>query len=343
MNDCLDSSGEVPCELSVVVIGKNEEQFIGQSIAAIQQSAQSYVCSEIIFVDSASTDRTVEIVKQFGVRIYQLRKNWKMTPSAGRYIGSQYARGRYVFFVDGDSIVNPMWTRHATEFLDNHPDYGGVAGYLNEAHYSLKGERIGGASNVYDQDLNQPFSDFPVLGGSALYRRQALEQVGTFNPHLPTGEEAELCLRLRRAGWKLARTNVHMATKNTENRKTFREITRRVRTSFYDYGTVIRYASSYGAGWQYAWEAVHFVVTTFIGGIGLIVAVAIAYYLQAMYLVFLALIAVVMAMVIRKKGVRPAFLSMLLRVVSTYCTIRSWLSTRVKPVEEYPKDAVRVA
>ena len=55
------------------------------------------------------------------------------------------------------------------------------------------------------------FDDVQHGGGAAAYRRDVLEQVGSFNPFLFSDEEPELCLRIRRAGYRIARLNQPIA------------------------------------------------------------------------------------------------------------------------------------
>ena len=169
-----------------------------------------------------------------------------------------------------------------------------------------------------------------------------MDLLGSFNPYLPTGEEGEVGLRLRRAGWKLARLSIPMATENTDDRNTFLEVFRRLRTSFYDYGIVMRYAAMYGGGLQYAWEQTRFVVTTFLGLILFTLFSIGAIYFNSMYCVPLLIIFIFLATIIRKGGFKGAMLSYAVRFVSLYCTLRSAIFTPLTPVSQYPIDAIRL-
>src|SRR5262249_41299880 len=70
----------------------------------------------------------------------------------------------------------------------------------------------------------------PQLGGNAVYRRAALEAVGGFHPRLRANEEAELGVRIRRAGGTLERIPVAMAGHHTPPPDGLTEYWRRVRT-----------------------------------------------------------------------------------------------------------------
>jgi glycosyltransferase involved in cell wall biosynthesis len=340
--DSNDKTDATTCPVSVVVIGKNEEQFIGMCLSSVLAAVSEYPGAEVIYVDSNSSDRTIEIASQFPIQIYQLRKEWKHTPSAGRFIGFRHCRGTYLFFVDGDSKVESAWLQQGINFLESHPDHGGTAGVLHEAYIAPDGQRLGGVENFFGQDLDRESMPFTVLGGSALYRRQAVADAGSFNPYLPTGEEAELAIRIRRSGWKLARINSHMSTKHTEDRHTFHEVFRRLHTSFYDYGTVIRYAQLYGAGWQYAVEMIPYIVTFFFASLAGLTMFGVAVYFGKLDYFAMGIVLMFFLLAAKKGGVRAACLTLAVRTVSTYRTLRSLLLTKIRRIEDYPTDAIRI-
>ena len=110
------------CIVSIIVIGRNEAQRIERCLRSVFAALPSGNDCEVIYVDSASEDDSVAIASRFPIRILQLRKSWKLSPSAGRYIGYQHARGKYLLFVDGDSLLFKRWLTKACEFLDSNPD-----------------------------------------------------------------------------------------------------------------------------------------------------------------------------------------------------------------------------
>jgi len=329
-------------KLTVVIIGRNEEQFIGGAIESVLKAQSRIPGLEVIFADSASTDRSIEIAKQYPIRILQLKKEWPLCVAAGRYIGYLHSHGEYVFFQDGDSEAEADWLVQAVAFMDSHPEYGAVAGVLDEEYVDAQGNHGGGAPNVFDQDLTKPVCDCKNLGGLALYRRRAMELAGPVNPYLPTAEDHELCMRIRNAGFKVARIEGRMAIKFTENRETIREILRRSRTKMYDYGAVIRHAALYGGAFQFCLDAIPFVVTSAATAIFFLVVTPLAGYFGKLWVVLALAGLLGLAQVIRKGGLHGAGLSMAVRSVSTYRTILSYLRTRPKPIKDYPTDVIHV-
>jgi glycosyltransferase involved in cell wall biosynthesis len=81
--------------LSICLIVKNEEQFLAQCLKSIRDLAQ-----QIIVVDTGSTDRTVEIAKEFGAEIYS--HAWNDDFAAARNAALEHATGDWILVLDAD-------------------------------------------------------------------------------------------------------------------------------------------------------------------------------------------------------------------------------------------------
>jgi hypothetical protein len=133
-----------------------------------------------------------------------------------------------------------------------------------------------------------------------------------------------------------------MSTKHTEDRHTFHEVFRRLHTSFYDYGTVIRYAQLYGAGWQYAVEMIPYIVTFFFASLAGLTMFGVAVYFGKLDYFAMGIVLMFFLLAAKKGGVRAACLTLAIRTVSTYRTLRSLLLTKIRRIEDYPTDAIRI-
>ena len=192
-------------KVSIVIIGRNEERSIGKCLSAAQAAAEQIGGAEIIFVDSASTDNTVQVVQSYGVRILSLKPDWKLSPSAGRFIGSHYAQGDFILFVDADTLVYKDFLPAALEHFEHNEDVGGINGRLDDLNE--RGEMLSDVEERSDAIINVKW----LRGPCCFYRRKALQEFGSFNPHLAVEEEAELGLRLVKHGWKLQIIPLSMA------------------------------------------------------------------------------------------------------------------------------------
>lgn len=327
-------------QVTAVIIGRNEEQFIAKAIDSVLQVGPRLAGVEVIFVDSASTDQSIEIAAEFPIRILQLKPEWPLCVAAGRYTGVRHANGEFILFLDGDSEVGEQWLVDAIRFMNANPGYGGIAGVLNEQYVDEQGLRTGGKDNVRNQDCTREKTEKKSLGGIALFRRSAIDQAGTVNPHLPTAEDHELCLRIRNCGFKLATIPGVMAIKYTEDRNTINEIMRRSRTQMYDYGAVIRYCATYGQGWQFCRDSIPYVLSFSATVVLLLLAAPFAWYFECVWLLLAVIALLAMAVVIKKRSFHRALLSVVKRAVSSGRTLTSWMLTTPQPIDSYPTDVI---
>jgi len=86
-------------KLSVIVLTKNEEKMLPGCLRSVHQLAD-----EIIIVDSQSTDKTLEIAKKFGAKVF-LHK-WQGFSEQKNY-GFKKANGDWILFLDADERVTP--------------------------------------------------------------------------------------------------------------------------------------------------------------------------------------------------------------------------------------------
>jgi len=84
--------------LSIIIPSLNEEKYLGLLLDSIKR--QKFFDYEIILADAGSTDRTLEIAKQYGCKIIT-----GGSPAKGRNEGSKIARGDIIFFCDADVIL----------------------------------------------------------------------------------------------------------------------------------------------------------------------------------------------------------------------------------------------
>jgi GT2 family glycosyltransferase len=202
-------------KLSVVIIAKNEERNIQRGIESILEATAYLGETEILLVDSVSTDQTIEIAKKYPVKIIQLDPNFFISPSAGRFIGLKYTSGEFVYFLDGDMHLDKNWFETALPIIEKNPNLAGIAGKCHEITFDDHFKEI--KSEDKDRfNVGEQVHQVRHLGQSVLYRRSALEKVGGFNPYLANEEELELGLRLSAAGYELQRIPVPMTIHYTK-------------------------------------------------------------------------------------------------------------------------------
>lgn len=224
--------------LAAVVICRNEERWIEICLRSVLAAVDPFAGSEIVVVDSCSQDATVALARGFPVRVIELRPSAPRSASLGRLVGQRATSSRYVLFVDGDTEIRADWVRAAVAHLEAHPRVAGVAGKLHELYF--EGERqVGEHPDLFG--VGSEPEEAHQLGGNAIYRRAALEAVGSFNPYVVSYEEAELAERLRHAGGTVVLLPVVLGTHRTEPRGTLAELRRRRRDNLIKgYGQALR-------------------------------------------------------------------------------------------------------
>ncbi|MEQ8384566.1 MAG: glycosyltransferase [Coleofasciculus sp. A1-SPW-01] len=194
--------------IGVVTIGRNEgERLIRCLKSAIALFPQD---TPIIYVDSGSTDGSVEAAESLGVQVINLDMSRPFTMARGRntgfrYLVEQFPDIKYVQFIDGDCELIPGWIEQARETLDNDDKLAIACG--------RRRERFPDASiynRLADMEWNTPVGEAKACGGDALIRVDAIREVNGYNETLIGGEEPEMCIRLRQRGWKIARIDADM-------------------------------------------------------------------------------------------------------------------------------------
>lgn len=192
--------------VAVVVIGRNE----GERLVVCLRSL-SGAQLPVIYVDSGSTDGSVIQARAFGAKVIELDARLPFSAARARNEGfaravSEFPATRFVQFVDGDCELVPGWIKRGGEFLEANPLVAMVCGRLRE--------RFPEAS-VYNMlcslEWDVAHGEARACGGISMVRVQAFRALAGFRGDLIAGEEPELCVRFRVAGWKVWRLDADMA------------------------------------------------------------------------------------------------------------------------------------
>jgi glycosyltransferase involved in cell wall biosynthesis len=85
--------------LSVTIVAQDEERTIAEVLAPASELAD-----EIVFLDSGSTDKTIEIARRFGVRLYQ--EAWQGYAQQ-KNMAIELAQGEWILSLDADEVMTP--------------------------------------------------------------------------------------------------------------------------------------------------------------------------------------------------------------------------------------------
>lgn len=193
-----------PGRMGAVIIGRNE----GARLVACLASFPAWV-RPLVYVDSGSTDGSVDAARAAGAEVVALDMTRPFTAARARNAGLARLRAlgapEFVQFVDGDCRIQPGWLETAETFLATRPSVAVVCGRRREIH-----PEASVWNRLCDAEWDTPPGQAKACGGDALMRVAAVAEVGGYDPGLIAGEEPELCVRLRQAGWEVWRIDQEM-------------------------------------------------------------------------------------------------------------------------------------
>ena len=201
-------SDRMPDRIGFVVIGRNEGERLRACLRSLEQTT-----GLIVYVDSGSTDDSVDFARSLGVTIVELDR--KVSFSAARARNAGFERLRLlrpdlelVHFIDGDCTLEQDWVRHAVDLLDREPAVVAVCGRRRE-----RNRQASAYNRICDVEWRSPpAGEARAFGGEVLIRAAPLVRVGGYDPSVIAAEDDELAIRLRAGGgriWRLDRTSSH--------------------------------------------------------------------------------------------------------------------------------------
>jgi poly-beta-1,6-N-acetyl-D-glucosamine synthase len=197
--------------LSVVLVGHNEEKSLLACVESLAEQTIKLACNcfEIVVVDDGSTDRMSEVaqcLQRKGKIDHVLRLEQRGGKSAGVNLAISVCSGDIIIIADIDTTFDRDALRKLTSYFSD-PAVGAVSGNLGvrNASASLM-TRFQAIEYSIGLSLGRCIADalgtLSVISGAfGAFRRLALESVG--RQDVEVGEDADLTMKLRRAGWRL--------------------------------------------------------------------------------------------------------------------------------------------
>jgi GT2 family glycosyltransferase len=201
--------------ISAVVCNFNGEHYLEECLRSLLESDPGV--DEIIVVDNASTDRSVEVIRQHFPQVKLLRLPKNGGPCVARNAGVRAARNRFVLAVDNDAVLLKDTLGKLQEALSNRPDAVAVqprSVYANEpdrVHYN--GGRFHYVGLYSLRNFGVPLAEAQgegvldvdgLIAICILFDSDAFLQVGGYDENLfILFEDFDLSMRLRIAGYKL--------------------------------------------------------------------------------------------------------------------------------------------
>src|SRR3989338_11396470 len=219
-------------DLSIIIVSYNTKDFLKKCIESIQDGIGSKLKYEIIVVDNASSDGTVEEIKSFDklrTRFKFIANDKNLGFSKANNIGVKHATGEYLLFLNPDTIINPETLETMIDFMDKNKDAGAATckvvlpnGEIDDS--SHRGFPTPWNAFCYFSGLTKLFPhsklfsgytmgwkdlstihEIDACGGAVmLVRRKAGDDVKWWDEdYFFYGEDLDFCYRLKQKGWKI--------------------------------------------------------------------------------------------------------------------------------------------
>jgi len=216
-------------DLSVIIVSYNTRRLLDECLASLQTAVSPTNGLEIIVVDNASGDGSVEMVREKYPDVHLIAGEENRGFSAANNLGVRQANGRVLLFLNSDTVVSAEALVQPLDYLDAHPNVGAITvrlvypngerdpdnhrGFPTPwnalCHFSGLG-RLFPASPRFNGYF-QSYADFeqthavPVIAGSFMMMPRAVfdELGGWDETYFFYGEDIDFCYRIHQAGYEI--------------------------------------------------------------------------------------------------------------------------------------------
>ncbi|MCK6604259.1 MAG: glycosyltransferase [Ignavibacteriaceae bacterium] len=215
-------------DLSIIIVNYNVKEFLQNLLDSIYR-ASGDISAEIIIVDNASDDGSVEMVKEKypGVILIENQENTGFAKANN--LGLKIAKGKYLLLLNPDTLVSEDTFTKMFSFFDKYPDAGlatckmiGSDGNLQLAcrrsfpDLWTSFTKVTGLSTLFPKsrlfarynltylDENKTYEVDAISGAFMMMKREVYEKIGGLDEEFfMYGEDLDWCFRVQKAGWKV--------------------------------------------------------------------------------------------------------------------------------------------
>jgi GT2 family glycosyltransferase len=197
-------------DIAVAIVNWNSGHWLKDCIASLLDTTN---VAEILIVDNASTDRSIEEASGFGDRVRFIRNDSNLGFAGGVNTAFASTSAPYILILNPDVGVRPGVIERMQRFLDAHPKAGAVGGHVGENYFprrlpamgSLIRENLGLRKRSHDRVMREPCEVEQVAAAALMIRRSAYLKVGGFDSRFFPAwyEDVDFCKQLQSAGWQI--------------------------------------------------------------------------------------------------------------------------------------------
>jgi glycosyltransferase involved in cell wall biosynthesis len=174
--------------VSIVIPTYNSEKTLAKCLESIKN--QTYKNIEVIVVDKFSKDRTVEITKSFGAKVFRLN----VERSKAKNFGVNKAKGRYICFIDSDMELTSKVIESCVVCMESDERIGGVI---------IPEKSIGNSFWVKVRNFERSFYSETLIESARFFRKILVKKVNGFDEDLIFFEESTLPQKIEKLGFEV--------------------------------------------------------------------------------------------------------------------------------------------
>lgn len=216
-------------DLSIVIVSYNTRLLLKNCLLSLRKNLIKSISYEVIVVDNASIDGSAEMVQRDFIDVLLIKNKENLGFTKGNNLGIKKAKGRYILFLNADTVVYEKTIQVVMGFMDKHKEAGVVTckvllpdGSLDDSCH--RGFPTPWSSFCYFSGLSKLFPQSRLLGGYSMsyadftipheidscsgafmmVRKQAGEQIGWWDEDFFWyGDDLDFCYRLKEKDWKV--------------------------------------------------------------------------------------------------------------------------------------------
>jgi GT2 family glycosyltransferase len=203
--------------ISVIILNYNGKNFLMDCLTSVLKS--NYPNFEIILVDNASTDDSIKIVEETlgcSALLKIIKNDANLGFAAGNNLGAGYSKGKYVLFLNNDTLVEPNWIIELVNVLESDAKIGAAQSKLISFsdkrtidsagdfvdYYGLSFRK--GSWGVNEGEYDRIEEIFSARGAALIVKSQIFAAIGGFDSDFFfCYEDIDLCWRIRINGYKI--------------------------------------------------------------------------------------------------------------------------------------------
>ena len=214
----LDEKREEKPFCSVIIVTYNGKNLLGRFLPSIMNL--DYENLEVIIVDNASTDNSVQFLKEHYSNCKVVKSPQNFGTAEGSNLGIPYAKGEYILWLSNDMELDPSLLRWMVKTAECSPKIGICTCKMRRITAQGKKlniidsvgaeiDRFGfpSARGINEPDkgqLDETSEVFFSFGGAMLIKKELINKIGAYDPTFFTlADDIDLCWRAHLAGYQV--------------------------------------------------------------------------------------------------------------------------------------------